>query len=490
MTTVIQNRFDGGHAEDIRTFATNECEYSKNFDIFSKSHLLQPYPDTVTEVVAAGTITDHKMSDIIDTVTLSGDGFIALGQAGSADANLKFFSKSNITSDWTKRAEQTAGSVVNNTLVGYKGLAFAIESSGSDLNLLELTDATTITDQGTITGVTTACKPFVHPEDQLLYIGADYKIARYDGTNDIDSGTGSSYIMTSLLPTNAVITSLTHYGTYLAIAVRNLNGNGIAYLWGRDTTLNTTQGIIDFGRGNLNTLENLGDVLVGIVSPNVVTTDNDRVQVKIWSGGEVITIKEIDVSFTGNANSILKAKSNGKLYFTIGNSDCIYVVGKNKDGKWVVSKDRYVANGSTPSSVRGLSILDDYMWIGYNNGVNDVFYRTGDTYTSTSTYRTTINTSIPTADRYKDKQLDATQLSYTGASSGTTVLKYGVDGSSMTTIISDTNATGEQVIEASAENTNNLALLAGREIQFQIESTGGSKIKELKYKYTPLNSLL
>ena len=490
MTTVIQNRFDGGHAEDIRTFATNECEYSKNFDIFSKPHLLQPYPDTVTEVVTGGTITDHKMSDVIDTVALGSDGYIALGQAGSSDANLKFFSKSDIGGDWTKRVERTTGSVMNNTLVGYKGYAFALESTGADLNLIELTDATTATDQGTITGATTACKPFVHPEDQLLYIGAGYKIARYDGVNDIDSGTGSSAIMTSLLPTNAVITSLTNYGTYLAIAVRNLNGNGIAYLWGRDTTLNTTQGIIDFGRGNLNTLENMGDVLVGIVSPNVASTDNDRIKVKIWSGGEVITIKEIDVSFTGNANSILKAVSNGKLYFTIGSSDCIYIVGKNKDGNWVVSKDRYVANGTTPSSVRGLSILDDYMFIGYNNGSNDVFYRTGTTYTATSTFRTTINPSMLIEDRYKDKQLDAVQLAYTGASSGTTVLKYGVDGSAMTTIISDTNATGEQVIEASNENTNSLALLAGREVQLQIESTGGSKIKELKYKYTKLNSLL
>jgi hypothetical protein len=484
MPTVIINNFGGGHAEDLRTFATNQSEYSLNFDVFTNEHYLQPFPNTVAETVTAGTMNDHRISDVIDGISLSGDGYIGLGQAGSADTNLKFFSKSGATYAWTKRVEDTAGSVINGTLVAYKSLAYALKIQGSDVQLLELTDASTITSRGTVTGETTACKPFVHPEDNILYGGAGDQLWKWDGSSF------TSY--SSIFPTGTTITSLTDYGTYLVVAIRTLEGKAIAYLWGRDGTLTTTQGIISFGKGNLNTIENLGEIIVGVVTPNFTTTINDKILIKTWAGGEVRTIKEITVGTTGTTNSILKAKSKDKLYFIIGNNDCIYVLGKNKSGEWVANKDRYVDNGTAPSAVMGLSIIDDFMWIGYTNaGGSTVFYRTEEnSYTSTDVYRTSINPSMPIADRYKDKQLKAVRLSYTGASTGTTVLKYSVDGSTMTTLISDTNTTGEKTTNATNEYTDSLPLLTGKEFQFQIECTGGTKIKEIAYKYENLNEIM
>lgn len=483
MIVVIKNNFGGGHAEDLRTFAVNQAEYSLNFDIFTNSHYLQPYPNTTAETVTAGTITDHKMSDVIDGISLSGDSYIGLGQAGLSDANLKFFSKSSPTDAWTKRVEDTAGSVINGTLVGYKGLAYALKTQGSDIQLLELTNATTITSRGTVSTESTACKPFVHPEDNILYGGCGDTLWKWDGTTFTN--------ITSLLPTGTTVTSLTSYGTYLVIALRTLEGKAVAYLWGRDTTINTFQGVIPFGKGSLNVIENLGDIIVGIVTQTSATAIDDKIYVKVWSGGEAQTIKEITATFSGTANSILKAESKNRLYFVYGSSDCIYVVGKNKEGEWVVSKDRYVDNGTAPSSVRGISVIDDYLWVGYtNSGGDSVFYRTSEgNFTSTATYRTTVNPNMAIADRYKDKQLMSVQISYTGASSGTTSVKYSVDGSSMTTLISDTNASGEQITIATAENTDALPLLSGREFQFQIECTGGTKIKELRYTYTNLNEI-
>lgn len=482
MPTVIKNNFGGGHAEDLRTFAINESEYSLNFDIFTNSHYLQPYPNTISETISdASPITDYKMSDVVENV--SGHTYIALGQAGASDANVKFFSKSDIASAWTKRAEDTSGVVINGTLVGYKGFAYALKAQGSDVQLLELTNDSTINSRGTVSSETLACRPFVHPEDNILYGGCGDTLWKWDGS--------SFTTYTSLLPTGTIITSLTNYGTYLVIAIRNLEGKALAYLWGRDGTINTFQGLIPFGKGNLNVVENLGDIIVGIVTIPTATAINDKIYVKIWSGGEAQTIKEIDANFTGTANSILKAESKDRLYFTFGSADCIYVVGKNKEGQWVVSKDRYIDNGTAPNSVRGFSIIDDYFWVGYiNDDTENVFYRTSaGSFTSTSVYRTTINPNMPIEDRYKNKQLKMVQLSYTGASSGTTVLKYSVDSSTMTTLISDTNATGEKTTIATNEYTNSLPLLAGREFQFQIECTGGVKIKEIKYKYDNLNEI-
>ena len=110
-------------------------------------------------------------------------------------------------------------------------------------------------------------------------------------------------------------------------------------------------------------------------------------------------------------------------------------------------------------------------------------------YTATSIYKTTINPNMPIADRYNEKQLESVQISFTGASSGTTGLKYSVDGSTFTSIISETNSTGEQVFEATNE-ADGTVFLSGREFQFQIESSGGAKIKELRYKYTNLNTTI
>ena len=52
--TVLINKFDGGIAEDPRTFATDQCQSSLNFDIFTNPHYLQPYPDTVEEFETIG----------------------------------------------------------------------------------------------------------------------------------------------------------------------------------------------------------------------------------------------------------------------------------------------------------------------------------------------------------------------------------------------------------------------------------------------------
>lgn len=499
MATVIVNKFDGGHAEDLRTFATNESEYSKNFDIFTNPHYLQPYPDTVTETMVSGTITDYKLTDVISDINiLDGDTLIALGQAGSSDTNLKFFSKDNLTEGWTNRAERTSGSVKNNTLIGYKGLAYALEQSGADITLLELTNSSTITTRGTISSVTSACKPFIHPGTGFMYLGTDNVISRSDGAS-VTSYNG-------IIPTNLRITSITNYGTYLAVGTRPVNGfdRSIAFIINpSNLALNSTasiSNIVDFGKGNLNVLDNMGDILVGVITTNNPTTVIDnKLVVKTWAGGEVQIVKEVDIDSTiATSNIILKAKADNKLYFALSLDDCIWAFAKNKEGAWTLTKDKYVVNGTAVTGITGLSILNDIMWVGFSTaGITNGFYRTTYStgspttdYTATSTYRTTLNPSMPLADRYKDKELKAVQIAFTGATSGTTVVKYSVDGSSMTSILSNTNAAGEYVISTTNETTNALPFLTGKEFQFQIESTGKSKIKELRYKYETLNEIL
>lgn len=497
MKTILINKFDGGHAEDIRTFRTDQCEESLNFDIFSNPHYLQPYKDTQAGTITALTISDHKLSGVLAGV--SGQSYVALGQKSSVSLNAKFFYKGTIDAAWTGGGEYSTGSVFKNTLVNYNAFAHCLNTSGSDTILLKLTVASSApTSLGTIVGETTDgnTKPFVHPEDGLLYMAVRNVIASWDGTTFTDDAL--------VLPEDIIITSLTDYGTYLAIGTKpaiNTSGeSSVTYLWGRDNTLTTTQGVIDFGEGQLQVLENLGEILVAVLKSSAGSnTFNNKMKFKIWAGGEVITIKELPVSILSGVG-INKQKNKDRVFFALDNDDAIYSFGKDTGGIWTISKDRYMLNGAeVGQTINGFSIIEDSFWIGCHNSDDSdqgLFYfsPSASNYTATSIYKTTINPGMPLEDRYKDKQLMGVQIAFTGVASGTIQVKYSVDGSTMSALIpSGSGGTTTTAIEDVREITNEddgTALLAGREFQFQIESTGGVKVKEIRYKYNIINSLI
>lgn len=550
MPTVIINKFNGGHAESRYSTIFGVCEESQNFDLLVDEESLTPHRDLVTESVTSGTIADHKLSDIVGGIVVSGNNhtYVGLGQVGTSDTNLKFFSKNTVTDNWTKIVEDTSGSVINGTLVTYKGLAYALKTQSPNIQLLELTNSSTITSRGTVSSESSACKPYIHPEDNILYGGCGDTLWSWNGT------TFNSY--TAIMPTGSIITSLTSYGTYLVVAIRQLNGNGVAYLWGRDGTLTTTQGIINFGRGDLNIIENIGDTIVGIVTKSSDVLDY-KLKLKTWSGGAVQTIREVPAT-AFSSGSTLKAFMNDRLYFILGAVECVYMVSKNNNGELVISKDRWIDGGLVPSSVYGLSVLDDYLFVGFiDSSTANQFLRTTSSYIDPSIYTTTVNPNMDIGDKYKDKSLVGVQVSYTGKSTGTTKVRYsdnkyltGIGNPSGSTtvtgtdtlfteevivgdkilmedntrreirtvtavgsatsltvdvaftfnasqpmkrfrlVISDTMATSdyeEKTLEATMENAG-IPLLSGREYQFMLESTGGNIIKDFRYKYDVINS--
>lgn len=489
MTQVIINKFDGSIAEDIRDYKTDEHESSSNFSL-KKPYILEAIPDTIVETSSGDPITDLKLTDVILDAT-DNSVLVALGKKSSASSNMAFFKSAAIGNAWTITAQRGAGIVIPNTLISYKGKAHALEINGSDTKLIRYTDDSTATDRGTVTGTngSNLPKPFIHPEDGLLYIGSGYTLGIWDDTTMTTFNT--------MIPTDKTITSLTQYGGYLAIGVKPTTnvGDSLTYLWGRDTTLNTAQGIINWGFGSLIALENLGDILVAvIVVQNTNTTISTKLQLRIWAGGEVQTVQEIELASgigTAIPPYVFKAKTRNSLYFTISADPCIYKVTKNKDGQFTLNRERFIANGSTPSTIHGFSLINDIMWVGYNisGGATNTFFRnklsaTATDYTNTSTYKTKINPGMVIEDRYRDKQLTGVRLMITGlAASGTTSLKYYVDSGSVTTIEAKANSAGEIFIQSGNESDGK-ALKSGKEFQFLIESSGNAKIKEFAYWYT------
>lgn len=482
MPIAILNKFDGGTAEDLRTFKTDECEKSLNFDVFSNPHYLQPYRDGEAETVDTNTIDDNELNGTVVVSFSSTQYYICFGRSVSS-TTVRIYYKTDINGTWVQGGAGT-GAIVNGTSIVYKGIPYILTISGSDTLLVKATNNATLATAGTISGYSVAVKPFVHPEDNVMYIVSGLSLSRWDGT------TLTTY--TSILPTGFAPASLTNFGAYLAIA-GTLNGKAVSYLWGRDGTINTVQGTIDFGDGLMLAIENINDSLYAVTTPASTLALSNKLEVQRSNGGasEVVKSITVDNALTSFTQGIHKLKKGDAFYFTLL-GDCIYKFALNKSGAYTLTKDRLIYTGAAATVVHGFNFIGDWLWIGFTvSGGVSYFYKTNnaDTYTNTSTYKTTINPGMALEDRYSQKQLVAVQISYTGAASGNTVLKYSVDGSSMTTVISDTNSAGEYSTEAGAENDGTV-FLSGNEFQFQMESTGGAKIKELKYKYKVLNSLL
>lgn len=495
---IILNRFDGGHAESLRTTATNECEYSKNFDIFTDPHKLLPYGDSVSDASATA---NSEISDV--DVSLVGSSYIlsCIGYEGGVGGSTypAFYTKANLITLPSQSAVSSANVFQKGSGVVYKGKFYALAYNGTNqYTLWRFDSASATTNCGSISCSSTfRARPFVHPEDNKLYIVIGTSISVWDNSS---LSTGGSY--DNILPPGFETVSLTDYGTYLAITMRPLcnNGNSVTYLWGRDATLTTTQGTINWGEGNCLLTENLYNMLFSVIIPqNVIngsqsgTTLNNSIIIKSWSGGEVSIVKSIPVSSIDNSTT-LKIKNRGKLYFGFGGDDCVYVFGKNRDGQYTLVKDRYYNNSTAITSLYGISMVGDILWSAFATVSGKSLMRSTTNllteavaYLSTSIYRTTINPSMPIADRGKNKKLDAVRITYTGKANGTVRLKYSVDGSTMTSIISESTTAKEDVKEGTMELTG-IPLLSGTEFQFQVESIGGVEIKTIEYKYTVLNS--
>lgn len=501
MTTVILNKWDGGQAEDVRTTETNQSEESNNFDIFTEPYRLNPYSDSIADTADVA-IDDSEISDV-GVCQISGtDYIVGVGYESGASTAIAFYTKTSLTAQFIKQAVATGNSFVKGSAITYKKLAFAVDSNGSGTyRLIRFNSAGSVTTIGSISASAgNKVISFIHPEDNVLYIFIENVIARWDGTTFTTVNT--------ILPANFSVSSTDAYGAYISIVLNPQSGNAnpISLLWGRDMTLNTLQGSLDLGEGYCGIVVNLYNILFFIMSPSTAFTSNNqnKIIVKAYSGGAVETIAELNDSSSLSIGQVYhyKAKKNNKVYFGFANSDCVWTFGKNKGGRYAITQDRFITNGTQiagfPATqvLSGISIIGDVIWVGgfsqtgtYTLMRSRIVSSEGLVYTATSKFTTTVNPGMAIGDRYKQKQLDAVQIAFTGSLLGITGLKYSVDGSDFESIISETNTAGEHIFEATAD-TNGAPLKEGREFKFQPNCTGGTKIKEIRYRYTVKDTTL
>ena len=492
--TVVVNQYHGGLAQDDRERSSITFSESKNFDTISSQYTITPYPETEAESRTTGDITDNLITDIArDT-----NGYIyALGRTSSGTPTGNTFliksSGTNIASTYDVHANSGAGNAYRpNSLVQHYNGFYFIDSNHA---LKKLTFPTTFSTEGTIDMTTSWTgelipRPFVHPLKKYLYAAVGQYFARV-------TETGTYADLTSLvLPASLYCSSLTDYNSYLAIAAAPsfTGGRSNVFLWdmSEDRTFNES---IDWGEGSLMILENIGGTLVGVsisdanyTSVSTYTTSSrKKLTIRVLSGNQSVIIREYDVASNFSLKNF-KATVNGRLYFGGDNDDSLYVIYKDQSGNLIVSRDRYMANGTVVTNLRGFNIIGDYLFIGYDTAsTTGNFYRTKITpsYSFSSKLTTLINPNMELGDRTKKKKLKAVSVSK-ASTTGTMTLQYSVDGSAFTSI--GTSIGG--LVNKMTNDYLGIPFEDGYEYQFRIVSDGGAEPTELKYSYETYEELI
>lgn len=502
MAKAIINRFDGGIAEDVRTTASNQCASSVNFDIHTNPHKLVPFSDPIAETHASGPMTDYAITDVA-VLNISGTTptVYGLGRASSGGLNVAIFKKSStsdITSQWSASLA-TSGTRTLGTLIGYYD-----QTAGADKLYFvnggtwsSFTDPSTISIVGGLVGPYTINiypKPYIHPIDNTVYLGAANKVYKFDAV------TYTSATVLHTFGANFEVQSLTEYGSYLAIGGRYFGRDKKSYVYLSNRVLpnDGAQQVLDWGEGSLVMVENIDGYLVGISYTEDVgsysTTARYKLYVKVWAGGEVVTVKEIETRRSDEIK-IWKAKQNNKLYFGYDTDRCLYCVGRNKAGEWFVVGDRYYTpTGSyITGTFNGVSFIGDIAFISYQDGGTTgylVRQGTSSTYSLTSYYETTVNPNMDVSHRTLRKKLKNIRISYTVNSANGTIgigLRQDSQTASYKSVISETkSSTGEYVTHADM-NADGTGFDEGYELQFQLSSTGNVSIKQFEYEYELIN---
>lgn len=479
-----------GMTPDIRQKLAGFCKVSQHFDILTRPNTITPYRSMVD---GDSSPTIQQLSDFLwtDSGTIFGAGL------PNSIGNAYIVYKAPTDLSWNANANNSSSgkTPVPGVFVEYHSKFYGSNTDGTIWKADKAGGVAWVNNDATASFACTT-NGLVHSKDDILYMG---------GGNLIYANNNGSWNTTALtLPNKYVVTSLSEYGNYLAIACRNaINpyGNSVVYLWDRDTTLNTVSEVLDFGIGQLLVLEQVEGVLIGIsLRGDIVTGVADRIVFRKYDGNTPDVFLELLPSTTSGVSLLnRKSKVNQKLYFladiiidgVLRNG--IWGIGKNAEGLWVVWQDRLPNNDTavTIGTLKGFISTGDYVLISYS----DSGWKTKQTsttmtdYTASSVIETVINPNMQVNDYWNMKQLVAIAPSYSPISSGgQVILKYKVDGGSWITILTETTV-GAVVTERN-RITDGTAFTKGLEYQFRVESSGGVMVTGMRYSYDVLDSLI
>lgn len=499
MKTITLNRFDGGVTNDPKTPSANHARAVANFDILTDPYRLIPYRDSEDGDSSASTqkIRNFVVGSNAGTATIYG-----LGVDGSN--NIAIYNRSLSDLD-----DATWGATSNNvssgglsypeffTYYARLGMIFGVRAA---TNIFEYdTDGGTAFNNADLVLAETATSfsnGIVHPKDDILYVGYNNYIIKNN------NGTWTDPALT--LPKEMKVTSIADYGNFIAVGCSQVNGLGRAqvYLWDRDSSLATLSESISWGDENLVVLEEIEGELVGVSLSNSAADLTQKVIFRRYVTG-VGAVKFLELTIGSPTVTTVvsrrKQKFGGRLYFmmnpTINGSvrGGVWSIGRSsRTREWTLVHERTSDNDTAlanSQNLEGFVNVGNFLFQAHQDNGTYEMTKTNDavSYTATSYYETTINPGMPLEDMFRKKKLYSITCHYEAQpTAGQVVVKYRTDrNSSYTTVFTDTTNSGTSFEMVNAAGTS---FTDGREFEFRIESTGGTVITGLTYKYDTLET--
>lgn len=507
MKRITVNNFGGGITSIVNHGSPGEMSSSRNFDVLS-------YPNSLFPLASMASATANTA---IGNMIVGSDGYVyGVGTQSDNQSNGGLWHNSGGTT-WTFLTSSGGSAGPHyNFLVEYKrygtknilfmnnGIMVAVDRAGN-LSATAATFTPTYMGQG-----------FVHPKDQILYV--PYKISGTTVLGTMDATTWSPAIFT--LPAQTTVNCLTNYGDYLAIPTTTYSNGvvpgssvntSVVYLWDRNTSNTLPNEAITWGEDALEVMNNLNGTLIGISAQQ--DDDNMTLLIKGYAGGGVFPIKEISIpkQTTTSPTIVINPRVNfihrNRMYFSVdlkGGSTSpvqqgLWSVGKNKQGQWAVTVERFASTNGTDVSVIAAAFRLGYLHCVHTaNGTlttSDGLSSTLSTrFASASIHETCINPGMSDEDKPLKKQLRSFTINTLPlTSSGQIVVKYRVDSntawSSATTIFTKTSTSPDtNLVSCSAVKAGATEFTSGYGYEFRIESTGGAQVTSYTYKYEMLET--
>lgn len=490
---ITQNSFFGGIEDDIRKPSVSGFAITKHFDIFSNPHRLTPYRSLEADTETSVSTTDLKQYLVRDFVYATTSAKLyGLGQTGAGLT--KILQKADATSGlWTTPASSEGnGAVWNGCFFEYKDYLWGFQGTTSLFKWGLLSGTPSITNAAATVGATiTSVANGVIAADGNAYLAYNNVVVRIAPAGTITDSAKT-------VPDTYKITSLTNYGSYLAIAASpksTYNGQSKVFIWNLSSDLFAET--IDWGEGELRILELVEGMLVGVTDlylNNSTGAGRGSMIVKGYTGGSAQVMKEIFTeALTGKTIPTSKVVKNGRLFWAakiMTNSagteydEGLWSFGrKNSAYNFALTLD-IVCEEADTDGIQGFGSAANFFFIAHSNDGSISKTNDSSTFTYTSIYESQI---LNIGDPCLTKQLNQFTFYTVPLSSGASVTaKYRIDDeTSFTTIGTYSTAGGISRDLFSNENTG-VDFPTFQEIQIRLESTGGAEITGWKLLATPL----
>lgn len=494
---IVIDRFDGGISNDVRQQLKNEFAVASMFDIWSNPARLTPIrsleEDTNSDAIEAYDVRDFWVGQ-------EDGNFYALGrQSGFFRPKIIYKTGGDVPAGtWTIPASSEGGAVlIRGCFLQWAGALWMFSGT---TNVSKCIPGTSFTDTVASVGssIASVAQGIISPTDNNMYMFYYETTNKKSHVVKVDSS-GSVTDDVLPLPRGYIIKSACLWGNYIALglSIGTSTFKSVVILW--DPTLSNFSEVIDFGDGEIKVLENLEGSLTAIVDNGMSTSlsvTGGTLEIKMWAGGSVQTVKSIKMTTTISSGIFGQHKElkNNRVYFRArmdfngSTYRGVWGFGRKGPGQPFALTLAVTDSSVTSNEVNAFGLYGDY-WFLTINGDGTVL-KTNDQSVNGSGY---LQTSYIESQKYNGGNEHRRKLLHSVfvttvplPDSSQLLVKYRKDEETSYSSAIITHDTDNEIhFEISAASGTSLPEF--KEIQFKLESTRFAEIISWGFRYIELD---